>query len=229
MTDQNDEYYLDMLDGLAIYYDSPLLTHLSRTIADLRPAGLGYAMNANQMRGKKWLIDTLADMGLTRFSDCLVLGGWFGVLSALLMNDARFSLRRTVSLDLDPECQAVAESLNRKHASDGTFAAVTADMLSFDYQVHFAGGPVPGSGEQRLIVNTSCEHLPDPARWLAGIGPDQLLVLQSNDYFSCDEHVSCVTDAEAFARQMPLSRLLFSGSLKLKRYTRFMQIGYRDR
>ena len=53
------------------------------------------------------------------------------------------------------------------------------------------------------------------------------MVLQSNDYFSCDEHVNCVTTLQAFEQQAPLSETLFSGQLKLKKYTRFMQIGRR--
>ena len=220
MIDAGDEYYLDMLDGLAVHLQRPLLADLSLTISRLQPPGLGYALNANQVRGKKWLIDTLAALGRTRFERVLVLGGWYAVLPALLLDDPRFDLRLVTSLDVDPGCQPVAESLNRSHVAAGRFRAVTADMLDFDYAA------APG-GQPDLIVNTSCEHLPEPGRWLAGTPPDTLLVLQSNDYSDCDEHLSCVADESAFQLQMPLARPLFSGARRMKRYTRVMQIGYR--
>jgi hypothetical protein len=51
------------------------------------------------------------------------------------------------------------------------------------------------------------------------------MVVQSNDYFSCDEHTNCAADLEAFVRQAPLSEVMYQGEMKLKKYTRFMQLG----
>ncbi|HET6803602.1 MAG TPA: class I SAM-dependent methyltransferase, partial [Casimicrobiaceae bacterium] len=76
-----------------------------------------------------------------------------------------------------------------------------------------------------LVVNTSCEHLPDFPRWYARVPAGQLVVLQSNDYFACTEHVNSVRDLAAFEAQAPLSDVLFAGERKLRRYTRFMLIG----
>ena len=53
------------------------------------------------------------------------------------------------------------------------------------------------------------------------------MVLQSNDFFSCEEHVNCVADLATFMRQAPMSPLLSAESLALKRYTRYMLIGRR--
>ena len=53
----------------------------------------------------------------------------------------------------------------------------------------------------------------------------QLLVVQSNDYFACGEHVSCVADLAEFRAQVPMRDVRFAGERKLWRYTRFMLIG----
>ena len=42
-----------------------------------------------------------------------------------------------------------------------------------------------------------------------------------------EEHYNCVADIEAFERQAPLATVLFRGAMPLKKYTRFMLIGYR--
>jgi len=53
----------------------------------------------------------------------------------------------------------------------------------------------------------------------------QLIVLQSNDYYACREHVNCVPDLGAFQAQAPMTLVLFAGARPLRRYVRFMLIG----
>ena len=53
------------------------------------------------------------------------------------------------------------------------------------------------------------------------------LVLQSNDYFDCPEHVNCVADLAAFKTQVPMSEVHYEGTLRRRRYSRFMLIGLR--
>ena len=75
------------------------------------------------------------------------------------------------------------------------------------------------------MINTSCEHVPDLHRWYARLPDGQPVVLQSNDYFACSEHVNCVSNLAEFARQVPLRDLRYEGERKMRRYTRFMRIG----
>ena len=93
-------------------------------------------------------------------------------------------------------------------------------MLDYDY-----AGREDAAGAPKLVVNTSCEHLEAFDRWYEQIPDGQLLTLQSNDYFSCSEHVNCVPDLAAFQRQAPMRDVLFAGEHKLRRYVRFMLIG----
>ena len=78
------------------------------------------------------------------------------MLSALLFEDERYAIDRIVSFDIDPDCEAVAACLNRENARSGRFTARTADMLELDY----------ATDRPDLIINTSCEHIPDIGAWL---------------------------------------------------------------
>jgi hypothetical protein len=214
----DDEYYRDILDGLSAYYESPLIADLLTTINKVPAPGLGNAWNFNQISGKRWLVETLAQHADINIDKILLLGGWYGVLASLLLDHPAFKHTHVSSLDIDPGCEAVARSVNQSGVDQGRFEALTADMLDFDYQAWLAT-------ERSTIVNTSCEHIADFEEWFNRIPCGAQLVLQSNDYFSCDEHVNCVDSLEAFERQAPLRELHFSGGLKLKKYTRFMLIG----
>ena len=216
MTTFSDEFYRDILEGLAVYADSDFHRDILATLTLHQEPGIAVALNKNQMASKRWLADSLhATVGGSP-GRVLILGGWVGALGAVLLHDRRFDIDRIVSVDIDPRCATVAESLNATNVRTGRFAARTADMLSLDYT---------GIDAADLVINTSCEHLPDFERWYARVQAGQLVCLQSNDYFACKEHVNSVADLAAFKAQAPLSDVLFAGERRLRRYTRFMLIG----
>jgi hypothetical protein len=220
MIDDKDEFYRDILEGMAMYTGSDFQRDVLATLSRHEVPALGEALNKNQMASKMWLADSLLVTVGPRFGNVRILGGWLGVLSAVLLHDPRFAIDKVESLDIDPGCAAIAFSLNATHARTGRFTARTADMLELDY----GGTSVVGSS-QDLIVNTSCEHLREFARWYERIPAGQLLALQSNDYFACDEHVNCVPDLATFQTQAPMRELLFAGERRMRRYVRFMLIG----
>ena len=220
MTTARDEFYRDILEGLAIYTGSALQRDVLAAISRHDEPRIGAALNKNQIASKMWLADALHDSVGTRLGSVLVLGGWMGVLGAVLLHDPRFAIDRVVSLDIDPGCAAIAESLNATHVRAGRFATLTADMLDVDYD----RGPAD-MGRPDLVINTSCEHLREFGRWFGRIPAGQLLVVQSNDYFACEEHVNCVPDLAAFRAQAPLREVLYAGERRMRRYTRFMLIG----
>ena len=221
MTNERDEFYRDILEGLAIYTGSALQQDVLATLSRHDVPALGPALNKNQMASKMWLADALFDTVGPELGEVLVLGGWFGVLAAVLLHDPRFTIGRVVSLDIDPRCADVALSLNATHVRTGQFAARTADMLDYDYGCATTAATRPVS----VVINTSCEHLADFGRWYERIPAGQLLVLQSNDYYACREHINSVPDLETFRAQAPMRELLFAGERKLRRYVRFMLIG----
>jgi len=199
--------------GVAAYTGSPLMAGLARVIGKHPEADLGNAFNHKQIGSKMWARDSLYAALGGRLGKVVLLGGWYGILAAILFDDKRFEIGAIASYDIDPEVGPVAETLNRDWAE--RFSAVTADMYALDY----------AALEANLIVNTSCEHIADLRAWLALLPRGARVMLQSNDYFSEPTHINCVPSLEAFVEQAQLSALDFSGSLKMKKYTRFMLIG----
>jgi hypothetical protein len=55
----------------------------------------------------------------------------------------------------------------------------------------------------------------------------QINLGNSNNYFEIPEHVNCVTDIKEFSKKTPMTTELFSGTLELPKYNRFMKIGYK--
>jgi len=223
VTTAADEFYLDIIEGLSIYSGSAFERDVLATISRHHAQDLGAAFNKNQIASKMWLAEALLEAAGPGHANVTILGGWFGVLAAVLLHDSRFSIGRVTSIDIDPRCAPIALAVNATHARSGKFGARTADMLDLDY-----GPAIAGEGDARatdLVINTSCEHLADFAQWYERVPSGQRLVLQSNDYFACDQHVNCVPDLAAFRAQAPMREILFSGQRKMKHYTRFMLIG----
>jgi hypothetical protein len=203
----------DLTRGIAAYSGSGLVGGLARVVAKHPEANISNAFNHKQVACKMWARDRLFDSLGGTFRHAAILGGWYGVLAAMLLEDPRFSIGTLESIDIDPAVAAVAETLNR--GANGRFRAVTADMYAIDYARLGA----------ELIVNTSCEHIADLGAWLALLPKGTSVLLQSNDYFSEPTHISCVESVEAFAALADLAELRFSGTLPMKKYNRFMLIG----
>ena len=213
----DEDFYPDILRGLSVYFDSAFVRNIARTTKRFRRPDLSNALNRKQVACKKWLADELHRTCGGEFGTIWVLGGWYGVLSALIFEDERFDVSEIVSFDIDAGCEDVAESLNRETFEDGGFKARTADMYQLDY----------GSETPDLIVNTSCEHVADLGAWLDLIPPGARLVLQSNNYFGEPDHVNCVHSLQEFKQQAQLVNVDFEGELAQTNYTRYMLIGSR--
>ncbi len=203
----------DFTRGLAVYSNSKLVAGLARVIAKHPQAEVGVAFNHKQLACKMWARDKLFESLGGKFRRVWVLGGWYGVLSAMLLDDPRFEIEAIESIDIDPAVADVAQTLIGN--SGDTFRALTQDMYALDY----------AAARADLVINTSCEHIADLKGWLALMPSATRVLLQSNDYFSEPTHVNCMRSLAEFADAAGLSELAFSGELPMKKYTRFMLIG----
>lgn len=217
MTTEPNEAFHDLLRGMAALSGNRICADVARLYGKGAPPDLSIACNHKQIASKQWLVEALAEVFPKPEGPVWVLGAWYGMLGALLLEDARLAISEVVSLDLDAGCAPVALVLNHRHVSAGRFRAVTADMTSLDFT---AQSPAPG-----LVINTSCEHLDDVPGWLAALPEGLPLVLQSNDYVREPDHRSCVPSLEAFREQAGLGEVWFAGARPTKNYTRFMLIG----
>jgi hypothetical protein len=207
------EHAFDLTRGIAAYAGSPLIEGLARVIARHPEADIANAFNHKQVGCKMWARDRLFESCGGQFGRIWILGGWYGVLAAMLFDDPRFDIAAIDSIDLDPTVASVAQTLNRP-AGD-RFRALTGDMYALDYT----------AGRPDLVVNTSCEHIVDVRGWLELLTQGTRVLLQSNDYFSEPTHINCVASLDAFVEMASLRQVLFAGELPTKKYTRFMLIG----
>lgn len=164
-----------------------------------------------QVYSKVWLIDCLKEVNRDKHINKIIIhGGWNGVLANLLFN--ALDVQHIVSVDIDPKCKEVANTVNKKYEMQGRFEAVTADMCQY-------------SEPADVIINTSCEHITQQTydKWLEN-QPDALLVVQSNNYIQHEEHIRCAKDIDEFTAQSKI-KPFWRGHLELPKYKRWMIIG----
>lgn len=77
--------------------------------------------------------------------------------------------------------------------------------------------------DMNMVINTSCEHMDNT--WFENIPDGTLVVLQTNDYFSNEQHVNCCKDVADAKQKYPMSTTLYEGELDTHLYNRFMIIG----
>lgn len=112
----------------------------------------------------------------------LIAAGWFGMMGSLL-DDYEVTV-----FDMDPKCEQIGKRLypNIKH--------ITSTIEEFD---------PAGYG---TIICTACEHITDETlnNFLAKRDRGTMVCLQSNDYFSIDEHINCKKNIEEFIHSVDI-------------------------
>lgn len=78
------------------------------------------------------------------------------------------------------------------------------------------------------LINTSCDHIKDFAKWWRKIPKGTFVLLQNNNFEGGgDDHVNTVTSLEQFADQAPMTKIYFSDKRDCGKYIRYMLIGQR--
>jgi hypothetical protein len=164
-----------------------------------------------QIHSKIWLIKNLKKH-VNKVVSVDIHGGWNGVLASLIFQSNIYTTHIR-SVDIDPECEAIANTINKNEEMVGQFTALTADMCAL-------------RSDADVIINTSCEHITQEQYdlWLSGMPYNSIIVVQSNNYI-IDEHVRPADSLEHFKEQSHLGTVLWEGELKLPLYTRYMIIG----
>lgn len=172
---------------------------------------------SGQLSSKAWLVDELNKVVTTQ-SNIYIFGGWIGVLANLLLQGATFPIGKVRSIDVDPWCESVADTVNKPYEMDDwKFKAVTADMASYVYQ-----NDLPPS----IVINTSTEHVTQDTycAWFNRIPSGTLVVAQGNNYYNCEGHIRCTSSLQQFAEINMVKNPVFTGCHKTEVYTRYMCI-----
>lgn len=179
------------------------------------------AYSEGQLESKLWLIDVLRGVvPIVKPYVVVHLGGWVGTLGACLLWQVPQLVKKVISIDIDPFASEVAYFLNRYHLyNPHVFKPLNLDM----HDLHWSELSVIGF--DRIIVNTSCEHISDFANWFENLPKNEIIILQSNDFYEGKDHINCVKNLAEFEKQTPFSIELYSGYFQLPQYKRFMRIG----
>lgn len=209
-----------------------LLCNLGQTIKKYPEIDFSDALSKGQIESKFWLIEELIKSELM-LKTVFVLGGWYGILPALMLEPNHLMFSKIRSFDIDPSCADIADTMNRDPwvLNNWFFKASTADMYELDYEqttyttYRADGTTVELTDTPTTIINTSCEHLEDFDKWWSLIPENKLCVLQSNNYFDAPDHTNCVDSIDEFLEQTNFTKVLYRGELELEKYTRYMIIG----
>lgn len=168
-----------------------------------------------QVRSKIWLAEQLAGFVPVKPLNIVIHGGWNGVLASILFNST-IAVKRITSVDIDPVCADIANTVNKRQEMQGRFSAVTADMCEY-------------TADADVVINTSCEHITQEQydKWLSNQPDNAVFVLQSNNYFTHPEHVRCSKDLTEFTKVSGIKPYL-RRSLETPKYERHMLIGKKD-
>ena len=188
------------------------------------------SFSRGQLESKLWLIQELKNCHVN-LGTVFLCAGWYATLATMLF-ESGIKLDKIRSFDIDDTCIDIAEIFNKKWIlEDWKFKPAIYNILNINYE-KFTYNVTRSDGTKceltdipDTIINTSCEHIENFTEWYDKIPDGKLVVLQSNNYFSIEEHVNCVKDSLEFSEQSPMAQVLYQGTLKLPKYTRFMRIG----
>jgi hypothetical protein len=188
-------------------------------------------LSQGQLKSKIWLIEELQKLDLN-LGTVFLCAGWYATLATMIFEN-NLRVEKIRSFDIDSSCVDIAERFNKPWEIDSwKFKAVTKNIHEINYNRDFYEVKKPDglailNDSPDTIINTSCEHIDNFDTWYNSIPGNKLIILQTNNYFEIEDHVNCSASLEEFEFSTPMANCLYSGSLELPKYTRFMRIGYK--
>lgn len=166
------------------------------------------AFSSSQWASKQWLIERLEECLEGRYSPpeqgyrIWILGGWYGITNLILRTRAVIPVDHVRSIDIDPECQPIADRVNKLWEwQDWQFKAHTADVNKLSYE----------SETPHIVINTSVEHI-ESDQWFKNIPRGMIVCLQATDQ-QHDDHVRAYKDSSQLLDTFPMSECLYEGSV----------------
>lgn len=175
------------------------------------------AFSSGQISSKLWLCEELEKL-YTSIDNVLILGGWYAITAFLLKSRNNIEIKKIVSMDIDPECEPVADLINENWKwQDWQFKAYTQDCNK----------KISDIKNYDIVINTSTEHF-ENLKWFKQIPKGKTVVLQGADMIH-DDHIFEFHTLEDFIKTFPLREILYQGSKNFRYpdwgFNRFMLIG----
>ena len=195
-------------------------------------ANLNDHFSRGQMRSKMWMIDQLNVCLETDYLGMVFhYGGWYATIAKLLFDN--FRVKQYFNFELDPQCTQISEDFNyEQYQNEWNYKCITYDCGKLIYgpsgdteftTTRMDGKVIEFCHTPDLIINTSCEHMNED--WFHNLPDGMLVCLQTNDYFSNEQHVNCVNGLNEAKAKYPLKEILYEGEIETWLYNRFMLIG----
>lgn len=188
----------------------------SRTNPDLdlfRVIDMYDAIGPNQLASKQWLVDE-ALPHINEKDIIMVAGAWYAVQSHLLRLAGVSNTLYNIDTDIG------AKRIGKQICPTSVYLVEDAIDYYLDHNDWFS-----------VLINTSSEHMePDDFELMMRSKPaTTLLICQSNNNRSEDEHINCHDSPEELAEACKLSDIYYTGSKTFKgkesSYERHMVIG----
>jgi len=168
------------------------------------------SLSKGQLYSKLWLVKELKKIS-PYYGTVFLLGGWYGMLVEMLFDN--MNIDKIHSFDLDETACKIADEINLNHVIDSwRFKAFVKNINELDYS------------EADTIINTSTEHINENT-WFDSIPTKKLIIIQSNNLTSIEDHTNCVKNEYELKEKYKLSEYYFQGELDVVDYKRFMIIG----
>ena len=187
------------------------------------------SVSAGQFSSKLWLANELRPYITKEHDSIQIIGGWYGLMAHILADNG--FTNEIKNYDLDPICEEYGYRL----AQYSNIHFVTSDGLDVynkdDRGVNDFFDPLGGettNTSNKITICTACEHIDRHILHdaLNKKHPDQIVALQSNNYFEIDSHINCHDSVEHFVNTLPLKKILYSGTRSWRNeYDRFLVIG----
>ncbi len=224
VTTFNDEFYRDILEGLALYTGSALqrdvLSTLSRHDEPDTRRGAQQEPDRKQDVARRCLVRRASGRNC---GSVLILGGWFGVLAAVLLHDPRFAIGHVVSLDIDPRCARGRNGRSTRRTSHaGRFAAHTGDMLQ---RAITRGRGNPPRARRTSSSTRAASTSTTSVDGTTGFRPDSSSSCNRTTITPAASTSIAFRISPHSGRRRRCARCCSPASAKLRRYTRFMLIG----
>lgn len=187
------------------------------------------SVSAGQFSSKLWLADELRVHITNKHDGIQIIGGWYGLMAHILADNGWPN--EIKNYDLDPMCEEYGHMFkqydNIYFSTANGLDVYNKDHRGFNKYNNPLGGEITNTSS-KITICTACEHIDqeDLLDALEKKHPDQIVALQSNNYFEIDSHINCHDSVEHFIDTLPLKEILYSGSKSWRNeYDRFMVIG----
>lgn len=165
----------------------------------------------SQMKSKEWLIREVEKI-LPNPENIIIFGGWYGVLGQMLESNFS-SVQKITSMDIDPMCSLIGDQITLLENNKIYFRNMC--MSEYAYIEN-----------HDCVINTSAEHVNQEIydRWFRKIPVGKLVVIQSNNFSSIEEHIRCSSSLENFLVMNHITDPLYYGKIDCGEFDRYMAI-----